>query len=467
MVEAVDAAPASSACRSRASMRLRVAEPEGAARSRRHRRPRRAAPDRALVDRRGLVSIRHSPGWFADPAHVPGGAFIDEGIYWIDCFRWLTGSEVVEVDARMANLVHKDLAVEDWGLAMFTFANGVRATLEAAWTINAPRDDRARRRSRTASSGSKLIGTRGEITDQWFRAPGRAVLAAGADDWVFERQSEEPFAPPIADAARSPDCLRRRTDAAGRDDPRRAHVVRRGAGGVRIGTRRATRTLARRTLTHAARVPCSILSRALVRRGRHADPPSDQSGHARAPDAAGARAKVTPLAAIERLVGMQAQWPKPPFIGLWSRLEGFERDAARGAFTVAHVVRATFMRATIHVVTAKDFLALRPAIQPVLEAAMQAILKERLDGIDLDALTKQAREMLGDEPLTFEAIRDEFLRADPEGRRARDGLRRAHAAAARAGAGRRMQAWAFPSQACFAPAEQWLDKADSHQVRAA
>ena len=45
----------------------------------------------------------------------------------------------------------------------------------------------------------EVIGTRGEISDQWFRAPGRAVLAAGAEDWVHERQSEEPFAaaPPM------------------------------------------------------------------------------------------------------------------------------------------------------------------------------------------------------------------------------------------------------------------------------
>jgi predicted dehydrogenase len=42
----------------------------------------------------------------------------------------------------------------------------------------------------------EIIGTRGEIVDQSFRTPGRAVLAAGAADWVFERQSEEPFAPP-------------------------------------------------------------------------------------------------------------------------------------------------------------------------------------------------------------------------------------------------------------------------------
>ena len=133
------------------------------------------------------------PGWFADPAHVPGGALIDEGIYWIDVFRWLAGSEIVDVEARIANLVHKEIAVEDWGLATFTLANGIVATLEASWTINSPQ--------RTAPSPKQnavvrleIVGTRGEIIDQWFRSPGRAVLGAGAADWVFERQSEERFA---------------------------------------------------------------------------------------------------------------------------------------------------------------------------------------------------------------------------------------------------------------------------------
>jgi hypothetical protein len=77
-------------------------------------------------------------------------------------------------------------------------------------------------------------------------------------------------------------------------------------------------------------------------------------------------------------------------------------------------VRATLNRATIHVVTSKDFLALRPAVQPVLESAMRAILKERLHGIDLDELTARARAILDSGPKTFEAIRDEFLRADPK-----------------------------------------------------
>jgi hypothetical protein len=171
-----------------------------------------------------------------------------------------------------------------------------------------------------------------------------------------------------------------------------------------------------------------------------------------------AREKTTPVKAIERLVAMQAQWPKPPFLGLWSRIEGFKRDDLTALFHKRTVVRATFLRTTIHVVTAKDFLALRPAIQPVLEAGMQVILKERLDGIDVTALTKQVRKMLEREPLTFAAIREEFLRADPKADERAMGY-----------AVRMLlplvqvpvdgQAWAFPAQACFAPAEQWLGKA--------
>lgn len=167
-----------------------------------------------------------SAGWFVDPAQVPGGALIDEGIYAIDVFRWLADSEVVQVEAKTANLVHTELAVEDWGFAQLTFANGVFATLEASWTINAPR--------RTGPSPKQnsvvrleVVGTRGEYVDQWFRAPGRGLLAAGADDWVFERQSEEPFGPSSpAPLDHLIDCVEtNRRSPAGIEEARRSFIV--------------------------------------------------------------------------------------------------------------------------------------------------------------------------------------------------------------------------------------------------
>lgn len=134
------------------------------------------------------------PGWFVDPKHVPGGALIDEGIYAIEMFSWLAGSEIVTVEARMANIVHKELEVEDWGMATFTLRNGVIATLEASWTINSPRKTGPSPKQ-NAVVRLEVVGTRGEISRQYFRDPGLAVLSAGADNWVFEREAGGFFGP--------------------------------------------------------------------------------------------------------------------------------------------------------------------------------------------------------------------------------------------------------------------------------
>lgn len=137
-----------------------------------------------------------SPGWFVDPAQVPGGALIDEGIYWMDFFRWMAGGEAVEVFARTRRIVHTDLPVEDWGFALFTFANGVTATLEGAWTINAPRKTGPAPKHNSVVR-LEVIGTRGELMEQYFRSPGTAVLRAGAADWVYERRGEPMLAPAV------------------------------------------------------------------------------------------------------------------------------------------------------------------------------------------------------------------------------------------------------------------------------
>jgi predicted dehydrogenase len=134
------------------------------------------------------------PGWFADPARVPGGAFMDEGIYAIDELRWLAASEVEQVEAKMANLVHGDIEVEDWGLATFTFANGVVATLEAAWTVNSPRKSGPSPKQ-NGTVRLEIVGTRGEVVQERLRRPGLAVLGAGAHGWVLECPAEEPFGP--------------------------------------------------------------------------------------------------------------------------------------------------------------------------------------------------------------------------------------------------------------------------------
>jgi hypothetical protein len=108
--------------------------------------------------------------------------------------------------------------------------------------------------------------------------------------------------------------------------------------------------------------------------------------------------------AIERLAGMQAQEPRHPYTGLWTRLEGFEREHLRAALLAGEVVRATLMRATLHLVSAADYVALRMALQPPRSVALR-VLGARSQGLDLDAVLPAAEALLRGTALTFDEIR--------------------------------------------------------------
>jgi predicted dehydrogenase len=140
--------------------------------------------------------------------------------------RWLAGSEVARVEARIANLVHPDLAVEDWGMATFDFANGVIGTLEAAWTVTAPRPSGPSPKQ-NGTVRLEIVGTRGEVVEERQRRPGLSVLAAGAPGWVFESPSEEPFGPSVpAPLAHLLDCVESgRAPAASIREARRSFLV--------------------------------------------------------------------------------------------------------------------------------------------------------------------------------------------------------------------------------------------------
>jgi len=73
-------------------------------------------------------------GWWADPARVPGGGWIDHAIYQIDRLRWLLGERVVSVSGKTANLIHKDLGVEDYGHAIVEFESGAVVSIEDTWS---------------------------------------------------------------------------------------------------------------------------------------------------------------------------------------------------------------------------------------------------------------------------------------------------------------------------------------------
>jgi hypothetical protein len=111
------------------------------------------------------------------------------------------------------------------------------------------------------------------------------------------------------------------------------------------------------------------------------------------------RAPLRAAEAIERLVGMQAQIPQAPYVGLWSRVEGFRGEELSGLIERREAVRLTMMRVTLHLVTARDCLALRPVLQAMIERRLRASpFGRNLQGMDLAALAAAAREELEAQP---------------------------------------------------------------------
>jgi hypothetical protein len=106
-------------------------------------------------------------------------------------------------------------------------------------------------------------------------------------------------------------------------------------------------------------------------------------------------------AAIEHLVGLQAQAPLAPYVGLWSRLEGFRAETLSAAILERRAVRASLMRSTVHLVTARDALTLRPLVQPVLGRGFRASpFGQRVSEVDLEPILAAGKALLDERPRT-------------------------------------------------------------------
>lgn len=167
------------------------------------------------------------------------------------------------------------------------------------------------------------------------------------------------------------------------------------------------------------------------------------------------REKLTPLAAVERLVALQAQLARPPFIGLWSRLDGFRREQLIRAVESRQLVRGTIMRATLHLMSRKDYVAFRPALQPALSLAAERVLGSRTTGIEVEKVVAAARACFEERPRTFAALREHMRRLFPrQDERAIGYIVRLHLPLIQTPADGAL--WAYPGVADFAVAESWL-----------
>ena len=168
-----------------------------------------------------------------------------------------------------------------------------------------------------------------------------------------------------------------------------------------------------------------------------------------------------PVAAVARLVGLQAQVPLDPYLALWSRLEPFDPHEVGRRLEDRTLVRIVVMRGTIHLVTADDALVLRPLVQPVLDAelARHAEFAPALAGVDLAPVLAFGRSVMAERPRTGAQLRAAMTERFP-----------AHDAAALAYACRCLLAlvqvpprgvWGRGLQVTLAPLEDWVGRARS------
>jgi Winged helix DNA-binding domain len=175
------------------------------------------------------------------------------------------------------------------------------------------------------------------------------------------------------------------------------------------------------------------------------------------------RWKMPAATAVERLVGLQAQVPDAPYQALWSRLEGFRPEELAELIAERRAVRGTLMRATIHLVSAADYLAFRPALQDFLAASFaRSPFARNLVGIDAAELLSAGIAFVEERPRTRTQLGKHLGQRWPE----RDVMSLAYAVSYLA---HLVQVpprgiWGATGQATITTAEAWLGRPSMEDV---
>ncbi|MCU1672665.1 MAG: hypothetical protein JWN77_778 [Frankiales bacterium] len=103
---------------------------------------------------------------------------------------------------------------------------------------------------------------------------------------------------------------------------------------------------------------------------------------------------------------MQSQLPLSPYVGLWSRVDGFTPELLVELLEARQVVRIVLQRNTVHLVTAEDARAFRPVLQEVVVRDL------RRYGTLPDGLASVVQE-LASSPVSRASLRAELVARYP------------------------------------------------------
>ncbi len=123
---------------------------------------------------------------------------------------------------------------------------------------------------------------------------------------------------------------------------------------------------------------------------------------------------IKPLAAMEQLLALQSQIPNPPYIGLWTRLQRFDKTELTALLDSREVARAPWIRSTLHLVNTTDHQRFQAVIQPALARGLRSFFGKRAKDLNIERLIEIAIPFLEAETPTIGALRDELQRHYPQ-----------------------------------------------------
>jgi hypothetical protein len=110
---------------------------------------------------------------------------------------------------------------------------------------------------------------------------------------------------------------------------------------------------------------------------------------------------------LERMGGLQAQYAPSMYIGLWSRMEGFERGLLDAALERRSAVQGTLMRATIHLVSKADYWPMALGIRRARrEAWLNTSYRREYSASQMSAAARKLRNRLGQGTMTRKEIHE-------------------------------------------------------------
>jgi hypothetical protein len=111
------------------------------------------------------------------------------------------------------------------------------------------------------------------------------------------------------------------------------------------------------------------------------------------------RSRASIASVVEGMGEVQSQYAPSTYVGLWSRMEAFERPRLDRALEARRLVQGTMMRSTIHVASRRDYWPIVTAIREERRRWWLGATRASSDRV-VRRVAERVRRLLGDGPMT-------------------------------------------------------------------